>query len=193
MRRTILTTVLTTGVLAGVVATTLALPAAAGAGPSVPDGNLAKSVRSIGTGNTVRDIDLSKAVIDLEEESADGAQVTVRISADVLFDFGEATLTGTARRRLAELAPRLRGAKGTVQVSGHTDSIGDEGVNLALSRRRADAVKAALTGALGETGPSIRAKGYGETKPVAPNEQGGKDDPAGRAKNRRVEITYEKG
>jgi outer membrane protein OmpA-like peptidoglycan-associated protein len=189
MRRTILTT----GVLASVIAAALAVPAAAGAGPSVPDGNLAKSVRSIGTGNTVRDIDLSKAVIDLEEESADGAQVTVRISADVLFDFGEATLTGTARRRLAELAPRLRGAKGTVQVSGHTDSIGDEGVNLALSRRRADAVKAALTGALGETGPSIRAKGYGETKPVAPNEQGGKDDPAGRAKNRRVEITYEKG
>ncbi|MFE9103933.1 OmpA family protein [Actinomadura geliboluensis] len=181
-----------TTVIAAALATLLAVPAAAGADPGVPDDNLAKSVLPIEAGAAVRDIDLSRAVVPLEEEQANGEQVTVRISADVLFDFGESTLTGTARRRIAALAPRLRDAKGAVQVAGHTDSIGDPGSNLALSRRRAEAVKAALQDALGGAGLRVQAKGYGETKPVAPNEQGGKDDPEGRAKNRRVEITYEK-
>lgn len=180
-------------VIAGVLALVLGAPAVAGADPSVPDGNLTKSVLSIDTGRAVNGIDLSEAVIPLEEEENSGAQVTVRISADVLFDFGKATLTDTARRRIADLAPRLRDAKGTVQVSGHSDSIGDPGYNLTLSEERAEAVKAELQDALEGAAPRIQAKGYGETKPVAPNEQGGKDDPEGRAKNRRVEITYEKG
>ncbi|MGW3769101.1 OmpA family protein [Actinomadura verrucosospora] len=179
-------------VLAGALALVLAVPAVAGADPGAPDQNLAQSVLSIETDASVRGIDLEQAVVPLEEEEAGGRQVTVRISADVLFDFGKATLTGAARRRIAELAPRLRDARGAVQVSGHSDSIGDPASNLTLSEQRAEAVKAELAGALTGTSPRIEARGYGETKPVAPNEQGGKDDPAGRAKNRRVEIVYEK-
>lgn len=180
-------------VIAGALAVVLTVSSAAGADPGVPDENLAESVQSIGTGPAVRAIDLSKAVVPLEEEHTDGEQVTVSISADVLFDFGQAALASSARRRIADLTPRLRGAKGTVQISGHSDSIGDPGYNLRLSEQRAEAVKAELQDAL--TGASLRieAKGYGETRPVAPNEQGGEDDPEGRAKNRRVEITYEKG
>jgi len=181
------------GVLALLPALVLGAPAVAGAEPAVPDGELAKSVLAIETGRSVYGIDLSEAVIPLEEEQSDGARVTVRISADVLFDFGESTLTDAARRRIARLAPRLRGARGTVQVSGHSDSIGDSGYNLTLSERRAEAVVAGLRDALDGAGPQFQAKGYGETEPVAPNEQGGKDDPEGRAENRRVEITYEKG
>lgn len=178
-------------VLAGALALVLAAPAAAGADPGVPDQNLAQSVLSIDADASVHGIDLQQSVVSLEEEETGGRQVTVRISADVLFDFGKATLTGTARRRIAELAPRLRGARGAVEVSGHSDSIGDPAYNMTLSEQRAEAVKAELAGAL-RGGPRIEAKGYGETKPVVPNEQGGKDDPAGRAKNRRVEIVYEK-
>ncbi|MEU8122733.1 OmpA family protein [Spirillospora sp. NPDC049024] len=180
-------------VLAGALALVLAVPAVAGADPSVPDRNLAQSVLSIGAGTAVYGIDLRQAVVPLEEEEADGGHVTVRISADVLFDFGKATLTDAARRRIAGLAPRLRDARGAVQVSGHSDSVGEPAYNLALSERRAEAVKAELANALKGTSLRIVAKGYGETRPVAPNEQGGKDDPAGRAKNRRVEITYQKG
>ena len=180
-------------VLAGALALVLAVPAVAGADPSVPDRNLAQSVLSIGAGTAVYGIDLRQAVVPLEEEEADGGHVTVRISADVLFDFGKATLTDAARRRIAGLAPRLRDARGAVQVSGHSDSVGEPAYNLALSERRAEAVKAELANALKETSLRIEAKGYGETRPVAPNEQGGKDDPAGRAKNRRVEITSQKG
>ncbi|MCP9950169.1 OmpA family protein [Actinomadura madurae] len=185
-------------VIAGVLALVLAVPAVAfpavaGADPSVPDESLPKSVLSIGADGAVHGIDLSKAVVPLEEEESDGRRVTVRISADVLFDFNKATLTEAARRRLASLAPRLRDATGTVRVSGHSDSIGDPGYNLRLSEQRAEAVTAELRKAVAGAGLRIEAKGYGETRPVAPNEQGGKDDPAGRAKNRRVEVTYEKG
>ncbi|WP_433467360.1 OmpA family protein [Spirillospora sp. CA-128828] len=178
--------------VAGVLALVLAVPSVAGADPGVPDGNLTQSVLSLDPNSAVRGIDLSEAVIPLEEEETNGSQVTVRISADVLFDFGKATLTDAARRRIAGLAPRLRDARGAVQVSGHSDSIGDPGYNLSLSEKRAEAVKAELQRALQGASLQIEAKGFGETKPVAPNEQGGKDNPEGRAKNRRVEITYEK-
>ncbi|MFA1545082.1 OmpA family protein [Actinomadura chokoriensis] len=179
-------------VIAAVLAVVLGAPAVAGAEPSVPDENLAKSVLPIEAGRAVYDIDLSRAVVSLEEEESSGSQVTVSISADVLFDFGKATLTDTARRRIARLAPRLRDARGTIQVSGHSDSIGEPGYNLTLSEQRAEAVRAGLLDALKGTNLQVQAQGYGETKPVAPNDQGGKDDPEGRAKNRRVEITYEK-
>ncbi|SNR51394.1 OmpA family protein [Actinomadura mexicana] len=180
-------------VLAAALALVLAVPAVAGADPGVPDLNLTQSILPIETGASVYGIELQQAVVSLEEEEGDGARVTVRISADVLFDFGKATLTGAARRRIAELAPRLRGARGAVQVAGHSDSVGEPAYNLTLSEQRAEAVKAELAKALTGTSPQIEARGYGETKPVVPNEQGGKDDPAGRAKNRRVEIIYEKG
>jgi outer membrane protein OmpA-like peptidoglycan-associated protein len=179
-------------IITGVLALALTVPATAGADPGVPHENLAKSVRSIDTGRAVRGIDLSRAVVALEEEHTDGEQVTVRLSADVLFDFGKAVLTPAARRRIADLAPRLRDAKGTVQVAGHSDSIGDEAYNLSLSEQRAKAVEAELRQALKGTPLQIEAKGYGETKPITPEEKDGKDDPEARAKNRRVEITYDK-
>jgi outer membrane protein OmpA-like peptidoglycan-associated protein len=179
-------------VIAGVLAAALAVPAVAGAEPNVPDGNLAASVLPIGAGTAVYAIDLRQAVIPLEEERTSGGQVTVSISADVLFDFGKATLTTDARHRIADLAPRLRNVDGTVQVSGHSDSIGSPAYNLGLSQRRADAVKAELRSALGGAGVQVEAKGYGETRPIASNTLGGKDNPTGRAKNRRVDITFDK-
>lgn len=185
MRRAILFT--------GVLGTVLAVPSVAGAAPDVPDSNVAESVRSIEMGESVRDIDLSDAVLPLETEEENGRQVTVRISADVLFAFGEATLTDTAERHINDLAERLRDVEGTVSVSGHTDSVGADGYNLTLSKRRAQTVKGRLQRALKGTDLRFEARGYGETKPVAPNEKDGEDNPRGRAKNRRVDITYEKG
>ena len=160
--------------------------------PVVPDGNITASVKTIDAAGAVRAIDLTRAVVPLETEDDNGSHVTVHISADVLFDFGKAELTDAARRRIADLAPRLRDARGTVQVSGHSDSIGSPSYNLDLSQRRADAVKAELARALGGTSLRMEAKGYGETRPIAPNLVGGKDNPSGRAKNRRVDITFDK-
>ena len=93
-----------------------------------------------------------------------------------------------AAQTLKSLAGVLNNAKvPTAHIYGHTDSISDEAFNLQLSQERADAVSAELK----KDGVSaiLDATGYGESKPVAPNENAdGSDNPAGRALNRRVEI-----
>ena len=73
-------------------------------------------------------------------------------------------------------------------IEGHTDAIGSDADNQALSERRAAAVRTALEAELG-SGYQYTSVGFGETKPVAPNTKpDGSDDPDGRALNRRVEI-----
>lgn len=75
-----------------------------------------------------------------------------------------------------------------LKIDGHTDSKGSDSYNQALSERRADAAKAYIM-EQGIDEERILTEGYGETKPIAPNENpDGSDNPAGRAKNRRVEF-----
>ena len=112
---------------------------------------------------------------------------------DVLFEFGKADLTGDARTKVGSISEVLNNqAKGRrVSVEGHTDSIGSDAYNQKLSERRAEGVASAL-----ETGgvsiQRLTAKGYGKRYPVAPNASSdGTDNPAGRAKNRRVEVVIE--
>ena len=69
-----------------------------------------------------------------------------------------------------------------LEIGGHTDSKGADGYNLALSQRRANAVRAYLISKGGKP-DNITAKGYGETRPISSN-----DSPEGRADNRRVEF-----
>ena len=69
-----------------------------------------------------------------------------------------------------------------VEVAGHTDSLGSNDYNQALSEARAQTVVDYFV----ETGvrvSQIQARGYGETQPIAPN-----DTPTGRERNRRVEL-----
>lgn len=68
------------------------------------------------------------------------------------------------------------------EIAGHTDNVGPEGLNLALSKRRAQAVHKALVG-LGAKAANLSVKGYGSKKPVADN-----NTEEGRAQNRRVEL-----
>jgi outer membrane protein OmpA-like peptidoglycan-associated protein len=70
-----------------------------------------------------------------------------------------------------------------IEVGGHTDNTGSAAANLALSQRRADAVREALVQDGVDTS-MLTTKGYGETKPIAPN-----DTPEGRLQNRRTEFT----
>jgi outer membrane protein OmpA-like peptidoglycan-associated protein len=71
-----------------------------------------------------------------------------------------------------------------LNVDGHTDSIGGAAFNRTLSTRRAAAVKNALVGRYGMAAARLDTAGYGLTRPKAPN-----DTLAGRALNRRVELT----
>jgi outer membrane protein OmpA-like peptidoglycan-associated protein len=142
-------------------------------------------------------------VVDLvfTVESLDGAErttetdrdVKVVLGADVLFAFDRADLTGRADTTLREVVEQIRAkAKGTVRIDGYTDAKGAPAYNMDLSRRRAVAVEQALTKLLG-VGFQFVASGHGANNPVAPNTKpGGSDDPKGRAKNRRVTITFGK-
>jgi len=127
-----------------------------------------------------------------------GAKVTemeirIELSADVLFDFDKADLRPEAGPSLDKVAAVLKSyPTAAATIEGHTDSKGDDQYNQGLSERRAASVKQALA-ARGASNP-ISTRGWGEKKPVAPNTKpDGKDDPEGRQKNRRVEITVKKG
>jgi outer membrane protein OmpA-like peptidoglycan-associated protein len=112
---------------------------------------------------------------------------------DVLFEFGKADLTSDARMKVRDIAEVLTTtAPGRrVAIEGHTDAIGSEAYNQRLSERRAERVAGALEAA-GVSGQRIVAKGFGERYPVAPNiNPDGTDNPAGRARNRRVEVVIE--
>ena len=70
-----------------------------------------------------------------------------------------------------------------LRIEGHTDAQGKDDFNLELSKKRAAAVKKHLTDK-GVDASRLTSEGYGETKPIEDN-----DTAAGRAKNRRVELT----
>ena len=140
----------------------------------------AKPVPKAGKVGTFPSIDAAKPV------QSCGTVITLEDS--VLFDFGSSDLRGEASTTLTNLATVLKDSKAPkVQVQGHTDSVSDDASNQTLSEQRAKAVTEALT-SNGVTA-SIESVGYGETKPVAPNENSdGSDNPAGRRLNRRVEV-----
>lgn len=99
----------------------------------------------------------------------------------VTFVTGSADLTPPSRATLNRVAALLKQAPAVrAEVQGHTDNQGAPAANLALSTSRAKAVVAYLA-TRGIAGNRLVAKGYGQTKPVAPN-----GTEAGRAKNRRV-------
>ncbi|WP_428995367.1 OmpA family protein [Lysobacter enzymogenes] len=111
----------------------------------------------------------------------------ITLNDRVLFDFDKADIRSDAAKVLDALAAALKDVRSTgMEVGGHTDAKGSDDYNQALSERRAQAVVAALR----ERGAAQQAtaKGYGEARPVAPNEIGGQDNPGGRQLNRRVEI-----
>ena len=140
----------------------------------------AKPVPKAGKVGTFPSIDAAKPV------QSCGTVITLEDS--VLFDFGSSDLRSEASTTLTNLATVLKDSKAPkVQVQGHTDSVSDDASNQTLSEQRAKAVTEALT-SNGVTA-SIESVGYGETKPVAPNENSdGSDNPAGRRLNRRVEV-----
>ncbi len=122
-------------------------------------------------------------------------EVRLELAADVLFDFDKAELKPAAKETLANAAAivKEKAKPGTrVRVEGHTDAKGSAAYNQGLSTKRAQTVADWLR-ANGADAVTYEITGHGAKKPVAPNvTKDGKDDPAGRAKNRRVEIVIKK-
>jgi OmpA-OmpF porin, OOP family len=123
-----------------------------------------------------------------ETQTQSATQVKITLAADVLFRFNSAQLSAGARSILAGVAGEIRQqANGPVFIDGYTDSKGSPGYNIGLSNRRANAVEQALA----STGARFVVTGHGEADPVAPNTNpDGSDNPAGRAKNRRVTVRF---
>ncbi|HUJ15623.1 MAG TPA: OmpA family protein [Thermoanaerobaculia bacterium] len=133
-----------------------------------------------GTTATVQDLQVKEL----------GNAVQIDLAADVLFDFDKADVLPKAEDTLGKAATIIKQrAKGTVLIAGHTDSKGGDAYNIKLSLRRADAVRDWFIKKGGLARTHFETKGFGSKQPVVPNQNpDGSDDPAGRAKNRRVEI-----
>lgn len=113
-----------------------------------------------------------------------GDNITLNMPGNVTFAFDSSNLQSQFLPVLDNVAGTLNQYNQTIiEVAGHTDSVGTDSYNQALSERRANAV-ASYLGSKGIMQQRMIVVGAGETRPVASN-----DTDSGRAQNRRVEIT----
>ena len=110
----------------------------------------------------------------------EGKLVTYGIYFDVNKDVIKPESYGTLKE-IAKILNEVPDVK--VKILGHTDSDGQDAMNLDLSKRRAASVKAELAKSFGVNADRLETDGMGETQPVAPN-----DSQANKALNRRVEF-----
>ena len=135
-------------------------------------------------------VDLVAKGVDVKETAT---EVKINLLGDILFDFDKADIRPAAEPTLAQVAKMIGSySKATVLIEGYTDAKGSDSYNVKLSDRRAVSVKNWFS-KHGAPANSMQTRGWGAAKPVAPNKKpDGSDDPDGRQKNRRVEITIKK-
>jgi outer membrane protein OmpA-like peptidoglycan-associated protein len=111
-------------------------------------------------------------------------KVIDRLTIHVNFDFDKSDIR---KADIAELQKAVafvkKYTKESISIEGHTDSVGTDKYNQALSERRAAAVKKYLVEKEGAVSEKIKPIGYGESRPIADNKT-----EKGRFQNRRVEI-----
>ncbi|MDD2491664.1 MAG: OmpA family protein [Bacteroidales bacterium] len=106
------------------------------------------------------------------------------VSYGIYFDSGKDVVKPESYGSVKEIAAvLLENPDVKIKIVGHTDSDGDDALNLDLSKRRAAAVRGFLVKEFGIAADRIETDGMGEQQPVAPN-----DKPENKAKNRRVEF-----
>ena len=116
-------------------------------------------------------------------QTRDSARGLIVSMSDVLFDTGQYSLKSGAREKLAKVAGILLAYPGlNIEVGGYTDNVGSDGMNQTLSENRARSVRDYLVQE-GVLTNSVSARGFGNTLPVASN-----DNSSGRQQNRRVEL-----
>ena len=149
-------------------------------------------IRGAASGMQARAQSLQGALKDLGAKVT-GQEIKISLAADVLFDFDKADLRPEARPALEKVAAVVKSyPKAAVLIEGHTDAKGNDQYNQKLSERRAESVRHWLEA--DGVAAAMTTRGWGKTRPVAPNTKpNGADDPDGRQKNRRVEITVKTG
>ncbi len=121
----------------------------------------------------------------VDDTGCEGVTETVEtIELNVQFPTNSSVIGNAYDNEIRRVAEFMREyPETTVEIAGHSDSMGEAEYNRFLSQRRAEAVATRLTDALGISSDRVDAVGYGEAEPVASN-----DTAAGRAENRRVEA-----
>lgn len=121
-------------------------------------------------------------------------EIKVQLTSDLLFDFDKADIKKDGEQVLEKVVVILKSYPNSkITVEGHTDNMGKEQYNITLSEKRASTVARWIIAKSGIRAANVQTKGWGRSKPVAHNTKpDGSDDPAGRAKNRRVEIIIKK-
>jgi len=133
------------------------------------------------------------AKVDVASKPNLNVKLTLRYETDkypkglvldsIEFATGKADLIGESSKRLDVVVEYMTHKKSVkIEIGGYTDNVGDKAKNKALSQKRADAVRAYLV-SKGIDGERIKAIGYGDANPVAPN-----TTPEGRQQNRRIEA-----
>ncbi len=121
--------------------------------------------------------------LNLILETRDSARGLIISMSDVLFDTGKFSLKSGAREKLAKVAGILLAYPSlNIEVGGYTDNVGGDEMNQKLSENRAGSVRDYLVQE-GVSANSVSAKGFGNSLPVASNENS-----SGRQVNRRVEL-----
>lgn len=172
---------------AGLVLVPAGAQATTSDGPVIPDLTAAELKESV-TDFDAEITDIDGEIVDLESQVEGGGGTAVSLNSDVLFGFDESTLSSDATKAVGDAVKDIpRGAE--VEITGYTDSKGSDSYNKKLSTDRAKAVEKAAAKARSDL--DLTSSGKGAANPVEPNEQSGEDNPEGRAKNRRVEISWE--
>ena len=138
------------------------------------------------------DIQVPKGIRAVKSIAVSRCERRLSVVADALFDFDKSNLRADAEETLLAATPEMKKIGGKPsRVEGHTDSKGGDAYNMKLSEARATTVRDWM--AKRDLVPAATPiKGYGKTVPAAPNTTAdGKDDPAGRQKNRRVEVVFD--
>jgi OmpA-OmpF porin, OOP family len=119
------------------------------------------------------------------EPNAPATSTFAKRSWAIEFDTGKASFRPETIPVLEQMIDQVAVSGLAVQISGHTDNVGDPAANLTLSKRRAEAVSAWLQANSSSSFPKerVRTRAYGDQQPVALNTTA-----EGRAKNRRVDI-----
>jgi outer membrane protein OmpA-like peptidoglycan-associated protein len=131
----------------------------------------------------------TKEAIDMALAASDKAKALCggkveRIVLMLNFDFNKSIIKDKDIPQLKKAVEFIKKHKGSkIRVEGHTDSVGSDAYNQALSERRAKAVVDYFVSQGAVKRADISSVGYGEKKPIATN-----DTDAGRAQNRRVEV-----
>lgn len=117
------------------------------------------------------------------ESINEGQAIKVTFDSGILFATNSSTLNQSSKSALTQFATSLKSNPDTdVQIYGHTDSSGNDGINIPLSEQRASAVSNYLS-SQGVSYSRLSTQGMGSSQPVADN-----STVAGRTQNRRVEI-----